>query len=83
MICDQTQKRFKKPVKSVSFIECLNVARVLKLLSSGSLFQAFITRSQKNNAISHLIIYFIMKIVRQYTYTQKRIIYTQKLDKTI
>jgi len=26
--CDQTQKRFKKPVKSVLFIECLNVAGV-------------------------------------------------------
>jgi len=50
MIYDQTQKRFKKLVKSVLFIECLNVARVLKLVPSGSLFQAFITRSQKNNA---------------------------------
>jgi len=36
MIYDQTQKRFKKPVKSVLFIECLNVATVLKLVSSGS-----------------------------------------------
>ena len=52
MICDQTQKRFKKPVKLIFFIEGLNVARVLvaKLVSSGSLFQAFITRSQKNSA---------------------------------
>jgi len=54
MICDQTQKRFKKPVKSVLFIECLNVARVLKLVSSGSLFQAFITRSHDSGNLSRI-----------------------------